>query len=160
MAVKKKVAKPQKTVTGEISSRAASIASYRPSKVAWIIIVVIGLLLIFSVKKGLLLAATVNGAPITNLELLSRLNQQYRTQMVNQLINEKLILSEAQKKGVAVTSQEINDRISQLESNMGGPQGLDSILSQQGQTRATLKDQMKIQLIVEKLYAKDATVSA
>lgn len=138
----------------------SNLTSYRPSKISWIIIIAVGLLILFSTKKGLLLAATVNGVPITNLELLSRLNQQYHSQMLNQIVNEKLILGEAQKNGVTISSQEINDKISELEKNVGGAQALDSLLSQQNQSRPTLRDQLKIQLIVEKLYAKDATVSA
>lgn len=138
----------------------SSLTNYRPSKKGWIIILATLIVILIVAKKDLFLAATVNGSPISNIELLSRINQQYRTQMLNQMINEKLITTEAQKKGINISNQEINNRISELEGNVGGAEALDGLLSQQGQTRDTLQDQIKIQLIVEKLYANEATVSA
>ena len=43
---------------------------------------------------------------------------------------------------------------------MGGAQALDNLLSQQGQSRDTIRQQLKLQLSIEKLYTNDATVSA
>lgn len=169
MAAKKKVTSNKKHITktaqvGTISEGSkfsvSTLTSYRPSKKIWIIIAAIAILLLFTTQKGVFLAATVNGAPITNLELLSRLNQQYRTQMINQLVNEKLILGEAQKKGIAVSGKEVEEKIAQVEGNVGGPEALNNLLSQQGQSRASLRDQIRVQLVIEKLYANEATVSA
>lgn len=166
---KKQAAKPRKenavaieTTTKRSSKRfdLSALTSYRPSKKVLIIIAVIAILLLLTTQKGVFLAATVNSSPITNLELLARLNQQYRTQMINQLVNEKLILGEAQKKGVSVSGKEVEEKITQIEGNVGGPEALDSLLSQQGQTRASLRDQIRVQLVIEKLYANEATVSA
>lgn len=126
----------------------------------YIVLLIIGLLLLAFYKKSWFVAATVNGMPISNFELLSHMNQQYRAQTLNQMINEKLILAEANKAGVTVNKQEVDTKISQLENNLGGAQTLDSLLSQQGMNRPGLRDQLKIQLIIEKLYSKDATVSA
>lgn len=176
MAAKKKVISNKKHITktsqesvvsAGISGRQqgrkfslSTLTSYRPSKKGWIIVAAIAILLLLTTQKGIFLAATVNNTPITNLELLARLNQQYRTQMINQLVNEKLIQNEAQKKGVTVSAKEIDEKITQLEGNVGGPQALESLLSQQGQSRSSLRDQIKIQLVIEKLYADEATVSA
>ena len=52
------------------------------------------------------------------------------------------------------------ESISELEKNVGGAQALDNLLTQQGQTKASLKTQLIIQLSIEKLYASQATVSA
>lgn len=125
-----------------------------------VMVVVLALLALAIYKKEWFVAATVNGTPLTNFELLSRMNQQFRSQTLNQIINEKIILNEAQKNGVTVSGVEVNDRISQLEANVGGGQLLDSLLAQQGQTRESLKDQLKFQLIIEKLYSNEATFSA
>lgn len=133
---------------------------YKNNRKTFLVILIIGLLLLAYYKKSLFIAATVNSTPITNFELLSRINQQFRTQMLDQMINEKLITEEARKNGVVVTHQEIAQKITQLESNVGGAQMLDTLLEQQGQTRDSLKSQLAIQLSIEKLYAKDATVSA
>ncbi len=133
---------------------------YKSNKKTFLIILLLGLLLLAFYKKSLFIAATVNGTPITNFELISRMNQQFRTQMLDQTVNEKLIATEARKSGVIVTPQEIDQKITQLESNVGGAQMLDTLLQQQGQTRDSLKSQLAIQISIEKLYSKDATVSA
>ncbi len=136
------------------------IVQLKSSKTGLLIIIIVVILLLAIYKKSWFIAASVNGMPITNLELQLKLNQQFRTQTLNQLINEKIILSEAAKSGVAPTEGEINQKISQLEASVGGKDTLDSLLSQQGQSRITLRDQVKMQLVITKLYDKEATVSA
>ncbi|MBI2597411.1 SurA N-terminal domain-containing protein [Candidatus Daviesbacteria bacterium] len=137
-----------------------TIAHFRSSKTFYLILLAVGILLLAIFKKGWFVAASVNGAPITNLELQSKLNQQFRTQTLNQLINEKIILSEAGKNMAIPIEQDIDKRIAELETNVGGKSTLDTLLSQQGQTRASLKDQIRVQLAITKMYEKEATVSA
>lgn len=132
----------------------------RLPRAAYLAIVIIGLTLLLVTKKGWIIAATVNGSPITNFEVLSKLNQQYRTQTLNQMVNEKIILEEAKKNKVFITQKQIEDKITALEKNVGGKETLDNLLSQQGQTREGLKAQLKIQLTIEKMYDNEASVSA
>ena len=77
-----------------------------------------------------------------------------------QIINEKIILSEAAKKGVVIGEKEIDEKMSQLETTFGGAEGLDAVLSQQRQTRSDLRRELRLQLSMEKLYDKEASVSA
>lgn len=136
------------------------IINYRPSKRSYLIILTLGILLLAIYKKSWFIAAMVNSQPITNLELQIRLNQQFRSPTLNQLINEKIILDEAAKNNALASEQEVLKRISEIESSVGGPQALNTLLSQQGQTRESIRQQLKLQLSIEKLYAKDATFSA
>ena len=136
------------------------LKSFKFNKFVIIAIVIIAVTLLFTYKKNWIVAASVNGGMISNFEVLSRLNNQYRTQILNQMINEKIILQEAQKQNVLVTPNEINDKIATLEKSVGGKETLDGLLTQQGQTRTGLQDQIKIQLIIEKLYVNEASVSA
>lgn len=136
------------------------IISYRPNKRVYLILIVLGILLLAFYKKDWFIAATVNGLPITNFELQSRLNQQFREQTLNQMINEKIILQQASQKGAVPTEAEILAKIAELENQVGGKEVLDSLLSQQGQTRETLKSQIRVQLAISKLYENEATVSA
>ncbi len=138
----------------------SSVKNFRSSKKVYFVILVAGLLLLAVYKKSLFVAATVNGMPLTNLELQNKLNQQFRTQTLNQLINEKIILQEAQKSGAIPTETEISAKITELETSVGGKEALNTLLSQQGQTRDTLREQIRIQLSVTKLYESQATVSA
>lgn len=138
----------------------SSFKNFRSSKKFYIVLIVIGLLLLAIYKKSWFIAATVNNSPISNLELQMRLNRDFRSQTLTQLINEKIILSEAAKNSVMVSEADLNKKISEIETNVGGAPALDSLLAQQGQTRASIKQQIKLQLTIEKLYSKDATVSA
>lgn len=136
------------------------ILNFRKSKIFYILLIAAGLLLLFIYKKNWIVAATVNGSPITNLELQMRLNKQFRSQTLTQLINEKIILTEAAKNNALATEEEINKKISEIEAQVGGAQGLDSLLAQQGQNRDSIRQQLRLQASIEKLYAQEATVSA
>lgn len=142
------------------SNPTQTVKNFRPTKQTYLIALIIGLLLLGYYKKGWFVAATVNGAPLSNFELLSRMNQQYRSQVLNQMVNEKIILDAAKAKNVTVSKSDIDQKLSQIENNVGGSQALDSLLAQQGQTRDTLYQQLKLQVTIEKLYADEATVSA
>lgn len=137
-----------------------SFKNFRSSKKFYLIILLAGILLLAMYKKDWFIAATVNGTPITNLELQAKLNQQFKTQTLNQLINEKIILQEAIKMGTIPQQSEISAKITELETSVGGKEALDTLLSQQSQTRDTLREQLRVQLAVTKLYEKEATVSA
>ncbi|MDO8577010.1 MAG: SurA N-terminal domain-containing protein [Candidatus Daviesbacteria bacterium] len=132
---------------------------FRSSKKFYAILIIAGLLLLAIYKKNWFIAASVNGSPVSNLELQMRLNQQFRSQSLTQMVNEKLILNEAAKNSVVVSEADINNKISEIETSVGGPQAFDAMLAQQGLTRQGIRQQIKLQLSIEKLYANEATVS-
>lgn len=136
------------------------LMQFKSSKSFYIAVLVVGVLLLAIFRKNWFVAAMVNNTPITNLELQAQLNQQFRTQTLNQLVNEKVIMLEASKNAALPTQTEINNKISDLETTVGGKAAFDSLLSQQGQTRVSLVNQIRIQLAITKLYEKEATVSA
>lgn len=124
------------------------------------IVLIVGLLILVFYKKSLFIAALVNNQPITNFELLVKMNQQFRDQTLNQLLNEKIILQEARKKGIMVNDDELSKKILELEEKVGGAEALSSLLAQQGQSKETLKDQLRMQLLIEKMYILESTISA
>lgn len=143
-----------------LNNFSGKFVDYKSSKKIYLIILIAGLLLLAAYKKSWFIAATVNGQPITNLELQMKLNQQFRNQTLNQMINEKIILNEAAKNAALPKDAEITGKISQIEKSVGGSDALNTLLTQQGQTIVSLKDQLRLQLSIEKLYANEATVSA
>lgn len=147
------------TRINNLLSRVSSYKSFKSKKEFYIILIIVGILLLAIYKKSLFVAAIVNSSPVTNLELQMRLNQQFRTQTLNQLINEKIITQEAAKNQVTVSDADVNQKISEIEGSVGGAQAFDALLSQQGQTKQSIRQQIKLQLTIEKLYSKDATVS-
>lgn len=143
-----------------ILDKIPSIQNFRSSKKFYLILIIVGVLLLAFYKKDLFIAAMVNGSPITNLDLQLRLNKQFRSQTLNQMINEKIILDEAAKNNAIASEDEVNRKISEIEVSVGGAEALNTLLTQQGQTRESIKQQIKLQLAIEKLYAKEATISA
>jgi len=140
--------------------RISAVRNYRPRPSVYIGAAIIGLSILAVTNKSLFVAATINGSPVSNLELQSRLNTQFRQQVLNEMINEKIILDEAKSKKIIVQKSEIDNQVTELEGNMGGKDALDNILNMQGQTRGQLRDQIKIRLLAEKMYGAEATVSA
>lgn len=143
-----------------LNTYSGKILNLKSSKNFYIILVIVGILLLAFFKKSFFVAAIVNGMPITNLELQMELNKQFKTQTLNQLVNEKIILDEARKMGAIPTQTEIDTKIAELEKNVGGKEMLESLLTQQGQTKESLLTQIRIQLAISKMYDKEASVSA
>ncbi|MDP3733335.1 MAG: hypothetical protein Q8Q91_02220, partial [Candidatus Daviesbacteria bacterium] len=84
----------------------SSFKNFRSSKKFYVVLIIVGLILLANFKKGLFIAAMVNGSPVTNFELQMSLNKQFRTQTLNQLTNEKIILDEARKNNALATDEE------------------------------------------------------
>ncbi len=141
-------------------NKLSSFKNFRSSKKFYVVLIIVGLILLANFKKGWFIAAMINGSPVTNLELQMSLNKQFRTQTLNQLINEKIILGEAAKNNALATDEEITKKIQEIETSVGGTKAMDEILSSQGQNRDSIKNQLKLQLSIEKLYTKETTVSA
>lgn len=157
---KKKVAKVEKVVKVEEAIKQSTSVPHFFSKKILVVVVVAVLLVLGFYKKDWLVAATVNGSPITTLELMSRMSRDYKAQALDQVISEKIILAEAKNKGVQINKQEVDGKLSEVEQKFGGQESFSKLLAQQGQTRDGFKEQVLLQLIVEKLYSNEATVSA
>lgn len=124
-----------------------------------ILIIILGLVLLAYYKKGWFVAAMVNNQPITNLELQQRLNQLYKDKVLSQMINEKILEQEAAKKSIVISQKAIDDKITETEKQYGGKDTFESLLSQQGLTRQEFARQTRFQLIVERLFEKEASPS-
>jgi len=148
------------STTGFSLSSLTNPDQLKKNKLIYLAVAIVIIALIVSYKKGLLIAATVNGSPITNLEVLMRENEQFHQTTVEKLVEEKLILGEAKKKGVTVSEKDIDAKIADIEKQVGGASALDSLLTQQGQTRTGIRGQIKISLSLEKMYINEASVSA
>ena len=136
------------------------LQSFTKSRNFYFLLLAIGLALLIIFKRSWFVAAMVNGSPITNFELQTKLNQQFKSQVLNQLIEEKIILSEAQKMNALPTQQEIQTKITEIETQVGGKETFESLLAQQGLTRTSLQERFKTQLAMMKLYENEATISA
>lgn len=122
-------------------------------------VIVLGLILLYF-GRGLIVAATVNGRPITRLSLLSELEKQDGKQVLQSLLTKEIIRQEAAKNNVTVSKDEINAEIAKVEETIKKQgQTLDQALATQGWSRADLEDQIRTQLLVEKLLAGKIAVT-
>jgi len=126
-------------------------------------LIIIGLLILGLLVwrfKGYFIVATVNGQPISRWELTDQLIRRFGQQTLDNIINERLILAAARQKGVFVTSPEIDARVKQIEENLKGQTTLSEALAVQGLSENMFRRQIEIQVSIEKLFDKDASVSA
>lgn len=122
-----------------------------------ILIIALGLII---TMKNQLIVAWVNGQPITRLELISELEKTSGKKTLDYLITKTLILQEANKQKVVVTDKEVNDQLKSLQENITkSGQNYQALLTAQGMTEVQLKEQIKIQKIVDKIVSKDISVS-
>lgn len=114
-------------------------------------VVVIGLL---AYKFGpWLVPAIVDNRPVTRFELWSRLEKNYGTQSLDDMVNEKILDKAIADAHVKVDQTKLDNQIKALEKQFETTGGLDEALKQRGLTRADLEKQVRTQLSVEELLA-------
>ena len=129
-------------------------------KTAIIIVVIIALGVLVYVYKGLFIAATVNGSPISRLAIIQELEKASGKDLLDSLIIEKLVQNEANAKKIIVSNDEINGEIKKIEDQIVA-QGatLDAALAAQRMSMEDLKKQIIFQMEVEKLVADKINVT-
>jgi foldase protein PrsA len=110
--------------------------------------------------RNLVVAATINGKPIFRYQVIQRLEEQSGKQMMEALINESLLMQEAQKKNITVTQADVNAELKKIEETLS-KQGikLETALTSQNMTRAGLERNVKLQLFAKKLVEKDIKIT-
>jgi len=83
-------------------------------------------------------------------DLMNKLSQA-RLDLLNQLIEDKLIYQEAQEKGVTVSEEEINAQIDRFKKRFKSEAEFKSVVSQQGLNINKLKEKYRQQIAVRKL---------
>ncbi len=109
-----------------------------------------------------LIVAWVDGRPITRLTLDQRLEERYGSDMKDQIIAETLVQSEAGKRGVTVTQEELDTEYQKFEQQFGGAESVTAALQAQGLDQQSFKSQLKLQVLIKKMFgdkvASDAAV--
>lgn len=151
----------QPTVATPVSTPKSKLAikkEHRPYFIIALVIIIIGILLYLF--KGLFIVAMVNGQPVTRLQLIQDLEKQYGKQALNTLVTKALIQQEAKKQGVSVSDKDVQDEIKKIEASLTAQgQSLEQVLSMQGRTKASIVEDIRLQKLVEKMLAKNITIS-
>lgn len=122
-------------------------------------LVVIALIALAYWKKDWFVAATVNGAPVTTIELQKRISDNYKAKELQELIDEKVILQETAKNNMTPTDSEIEAKYAEFEQQYGGPEEFANLLEMQGETKAGLTRRIRLNIALDKLYSSEATSS-
>ena len=109
--------------------------------------------------KYLLIPATVNGSPVFSWEYVRSLHQTAGTQVIDQLVVEKLIEQEAKNQKIEVSQEEVDAEYQRLEEQFESVGGLEAFLSSQGLKKKDIDGQVLLNLKVQKIVAKDISVS-
>lgn len=113
------------------------------------------------VYKGLFIAATVNGYPISRIAIIKKLEEQAGQQVLDALVSEMLITQEARKANLFVTDQEVDDEINRVKGQFKDQnQDLDAILLSQSISQKDFRQRVKVQLLFEKLVSGEIEVTA
>ena len=131
----------------------------KKSKVWPLVFVVLIIVFVILIQKGALVAAIVNNRPIFQWDVVRLMYQRFGNQTLETLVTEKLIDSEASEKGIIVSSEEIEKRINEMVANIGGNVTIEELLSFQGISRTDFENQIKTQVIVEKILSQDIEVT-
>jgi parvulin-like peptidyl-prolyl isomerase len=122
------------------------------------------LVLILGVSLGVFykygIVATVNGKAISRIAYIKKLEKNDAKQLLDQMITENLILGEANKKGVKIEKNVIDEEIKKIDEQIKAQgQTLEAALSSRGMTKADLEDQINMQKVVEKLSAPTTEIT-
>lgn len=131
-------------------------------KFQWKLIVgVLALLFVglLAANKGFLVAAIVNGKPIYTWQLHSALRNRFGQQTLEGMIGEQLIADQAKASGITVTAKDVEAKQQEVLGSLGADVKLDDLLKFQGLTKADFINQLKLQLLVERLLTKDLTIT-
>ncbi len=114
----------------------------------------------FLFTKGFIVAATVNGSPISRLAVIQDLEKQGGKQALEAMVDKKLIETELTKNGIAIESGNVDAKIKEIEAQVATQGGtLEEALASQGMTMEQLRAQLETQLKLEKLLATKVQVT-
>jgi foldase protein PrsA len=135
------------------------------SKLPWVVSGVLAVALVATIAINYVKAdarqvvATVNGEKVTQGELYTNLKQQYGTDSLDQLINQKLVQQAADKKKVTISDKKMNAEIKKIKAQFADEAAFKDSLKQYNMTLADLKTQLRTQLQLEGLLADKIKVT-
>jgi hypothetical protein len=122
--------------------------------------------------------ATVNGEKIMQSEydtIFAQLSPQFqasntsnnpdamqnlKNQIVDSLINDKLLLQNAAKNNVSVTSDEVDTELQSIVDRLGGADKFNAQLQQEGITEAGLREDIQKQLVIQKYILSNVDLNS
>lgn len=117
------------------------------------------LLVILFLVRSLIFAAFVNGRPIFRLGVISITEKQNGSTVLANLIEKELIFNEAKKTGIKISEQMVDDEINSIKEILTQQNiTLEQALELSKQDLKSLREQIKIQKIVEQILGSKITI--
>ncbi|MEK7597271.1 MAG: SurA N-terminal domain-containing protein [Patescibacteria group bacterium] len=125
-----------------------------------VVLVLIFILGLIYFSRRFLIAVSVNDKSIGRLSVLKKLEKQGGKKILETMITQVLIQQESEKRKIAVSQKEIDAEMKKIEANVSS-QGstLDQALQNQGMTKSDLIEEIKIQLMLQKMAGNDIKIS-
>lgn len=153
-----KVASTKKTTTVSDLRNKVLDPKNRRSLVIAIIVILIAAIVFFG--KGLFIAATVNGQPVSRIAIIRDLEAQSGKATLDSIITRTLVFQEANKKNITVSDKDIDNEISKIQKQFQAQgQNLDALLATQGLSKEKFRDEVRVQLLVTKILGDQAKVT-
>jgi len=103
--------------------------------------------------------ATVDGEKILQTELDEALRSQYGAEMLNTLIDNKIIELEAKKEDITVSDDAIKAEYDELVESYGGEDVLQETLDANGLTKDSVQDNIRMYLLTKNVIANSIDIS-
>lgn len=114
--------------------------------------IAIGLIGLLYYFKNQFVVAWVDGRPISRASYVAEMEQLAKKQALDSLITKQLILKEAAKQKVSVSEDELNQAMQQIEDRAKAQgSSLDEILTTQGLSRVAVRQEVRLQKLLEKM---------
>ncbi|WP_066633039.1 peptidylprolyl isomerase [Desulfolucanica intricata] len=102
--------------------------------------------------------ATVNGESINKEELYEAMVDQNGQQVLNYLITEKIVNQEAKKQNISISEADLNKELEKVKEYYGSEENFNQYLEQSGISLEDLKEDLAINLKIEKLLEPQISI--
>ncbi len=135
-----------------------------PKKTRYILIGIVCVVLlgiVLFINRGLFIAALVNGEPVSRIAIIGELEKQHGAEVITRLVDRKLILQEARKQNLSATQEEVDSKRKKIidQVSSGNEKNFQQILEAQGLTSEEFTQELRIQIVVEKMLSENTKVS-
>lgn len=122
-------------------------------------LLVFAVILIFLFNRNMFLAGSINGRLVTTPEFYKELVKQNGEEIFDSIVRETLIKQEAGKKDLTASKEEVGEKVKELEGRFGGKEALKSLLAQNNTNLTEVREQLELQILIEKLLDQKISVS-
>lgn len=155
-----KVIKPIRAIEESVEQPRASQTKGLSFSYKLFLVILFGVLsyLLATKYRNLLVVGMVNNKPVTRIELNKAMSEKYGKQVLEEIINEKLLADEIKKQGIMITDDEVKGEIDKITKEYGSEENFKSALEQYGLTLETAKESIKKNLGFKKLVEKTSKI--